>query len=512
LTLLAAGLRFWRLASVPLGLHGDEAWTGLDARRAVVDGWIGPYLLSALGQPIGPVYWTGLLFAFLPDTTWVLRGSMAFFGVLTIPLSYATFRVMFGRGVAGLAALLLCVMMWHLHLSRTAFMVQTWPFVEMAVLLALFAAIERRSLPLFAVAGVFAGFGVYTYNSYLVFLPVPLVAIVIAALPSLRDANRLGVWIIGLALFVASAVLAAAPMIEFAHDEHEIWTYHQDVVLVTEQEDWKSASWLERGETILERAWEWKRGLTWGDREDLGDGLAAPGHPPVGIAVSVLAGLGLLSAIWRWRRPEYATLIAAYVCLPWGALLTVEDGLFRRTLGLAPFVAVLAAIPLAWAWQRYVADGSRRRAVRVLVAAAVIGLPLYTALKTTYDYFGPVQDTHAVRFTFPYQLDAASRHMATLPDGTIVYLYSDRWSFAYETRLFLAPRALGLDRSFEFRGGDPQAELDFSADRTKDSVFMLLGGYVTVADLVEEEHPGGVLTEQVRDGEVLFRAYAVPAE
>ena len=33
ITLLAAVLRIWHLGAVPLGLHGDEAWTGLDARR-----------------------------------------------------------------------------------------------------------------------------------------------------------------------------------------------------------------------------------------------------------------------------------------------------------------------------------------------------------------------------------------------------------------------------------------------------------------------------------------------
>ena len=132
ITVLAAVLRLWRLGTIPLGLHGDEAWTGLDAERVLDEGWIGPYLVSALGQPIGPVYWAAAVFAVLPDTTLVLRASMAFFGIATIPLSYVTFRLMFDRTVAVFAALLLAFMMWHLHLSRTAFMVQTAPFMELS--------------------------------------------------------------------------------------------------------------------------------------------------------------------------------------------------------------------------------------------------------------------------------------------------------------------------------------------------------------------------------------------
>src|SRR5256885_17026963 len=31
ITVLAAGLRVWHLGTVPLGLHGDAAWAGVDA-------------------------------------------------------------------------------------------------------------------------------------------------------------------------------------------------------------------------------------------------------------------------------------------------------------------------------------------------------------------------------------------------------------------------------------------------------------------------------------------------
>ena len=58
---VAAFLRVYRLAELPPGLHGDEALTGLDALRILDEGWIGPYVGSALGQPTGPLYFTAFL-------------------------------------------------------------------------------------------------------------------------------------------------------------------------------------------------------------------------------------------------------------------------------------------------------------------------------------------------------------------------------------------------------------------------------------------------------------------
>jgi 4-amino-4-deoxy-L-arabinose transferase-like glycosyltransferase len=507
LTVLAAGLRLWRLDVVPLGLHGDEAWTGIDAQRVLNEGWIGPYVLSALGQPIGPVYWTAAVFTVLPETTFVLRLSMAVFGIASIPLAYYTFRLMFDRVVGAFAAFLLAVMAWHLHLSRTAFMVQVQPFIELLVLLVLVLAIRRRRLVLFALAGLLAGAGVYVYNAYLLFLPVPLVAIAWTFARGVSDGNRLGFGIIALALFVAPAVLISVPMIQYAHDNTFDWRYHQKVVNVTEQDTWKDASLVGKAELITDRAWEWQRGLAWGDRYDLGDGLATSGHPPVEPLVYALAIIGLLVSIWNWKRTEYAVLLAAALLLPWGALLTVEDGLFRRTLGLAPFVAVFAAIPLAWLWRRAQRDHAR---FRYALMAGVLVIPALTAVKTTYDYFGPVQDTFAMKFVYPYEMDAASHYVDELPKGTLIYFYSSKWSYFYETRVFIAQKRYGLDRSAEF--GYPSEALVFTADRTQDVAFIFLDEYLRDFDTVASAYPDGIETVVERNGETLYRAYFLPAQ
>lgn len=505
ITVLAAVLRIWRLGTVPLGLHGDEAWTGLDARRVLSEGWIGVYVPSAVGQPAGPLYFTALLFKFMPQTTFTLRFSMALFGVATIPLIYAAVAVMFNRTVAAFSSLLLAVMMWHLHLSRTGFMVISWPFVEMAVLLALWHAMRLRSLTLFIVAGALTGLGVYTYNAYYLFLPLPFVALAWTYAP--RRTWRWRTLLHG-AAFVVAAVIVSVPMLVYIAGNYDDYRFHQKLVSITNSDQWKQADGAgEHAHLIWDRADELQGALLHGGRPDFGDGLATDGHPPLGRLIGTLAVIGLAVTVWNWRKPAHAVVLAGVGLMPWGALLTVGDGLFRRTLGITPFIALLAALPIAAAWEQALRWRGR---ARYGAAAIVLILPAYIGVTTTYQYFGPVQDDVGLRYNYPYQVDAASHYVAALPKGTFVYFLSGNWSFDYETRRFIAPDAHGVDRSREF--GDPSLDpsldaIDLRPDGASDVAFVLLDPYLEEISQIAERYPGGVLTEGSRGSEVTFRGY-----
>jgi 4-amino-4-deoxy-L-arabinose transferase-like glycosyltransferase len=510
ITLLAAAIRLWHLGSVPLGLHGDEALTGLDARRVLHEGWIGPYVISALGQPTGPLYFTAVLFKFMPQTTFTIRFSMALFGIATIPVAYGAFTIMFNRTVAAFAALLLCVMTWHLHLSRTGFMVSAWPFIEVAVLFALFVGLRRRSLALMAVAGLLAGLGIYSYNAYLLFLPVPVVPFLWLVVAPRAHLDRR--WLAaGFVLFGGAALFVAVPMIDYVFNHGDTYHFHQRQVSVTHSEAWKGAGAGGKADLLWDRAQEWERGIVQGGRPDLGDGLAAPGHPVLDVVTLVLALVGLAMTVIEVRRAEYATVLAACAILPFGAILTIEDGLFRRTMGLTPFVAVLAALPLAWSWEQALRLSDRRRYV---LAASIAALLTFTVVHNVYDYFGPVQRSGTIAFVYPFEEDDASHYIAGLPEGTLVYFYSDRWSVHYETRRFIAPEASGIDRSREFRNFpfvDDGSPLNFDADRSQDVAFVFLGDYLGDFNEVSARYPGGVAAEQKHGSETTYRGYFLPA-
>jgi 4-amino-4-deoxy-L-arabinose transferase-like glycosyltransferase len=506
---VAAVLRLWQLDSVPLGLHNDEAWTGLNAREVLRDGWIGPYLYpSGLGQPAGPAYFTALLFTVLPQTTFTLRLSMALFGIATVALTYAAGRALFDCTTALFAAALLAVMPWHLHLSRTGLMVQSWPCIEMVILWAVFRARARPSVWAFAGVGLLIGLGIYTYNAYPLFVPVAAVPFLYdrAAAPD-RAARRR--WLVRVVVVSVTAAWAAALMVDYAARHEEYFWHHRDVS-VFHTESWRAASWPARARILVARGGEWAQGVFLGGRPDQGDGLGGPNQPLLDPLTGTAAVVGLAMAARGWRRPACGVLLAAAVVLPFGALLTTNDGLYRRTFGLAPFAALLAALPLAWLWQR---ARTWRGAWRALVAGAIVLGLIAVAARNTHAYFGPLQRTQEMLSVYPYQIDAAARLVARLPRETIVYLYSDRWGARFETVRWLAPTTDMLDRSREFRAGvAADAPVDFSADGRRPTAFLLLGNYLGFVTALQTRYPNAVVSEAQRDGEVLYRLVDVRAE
>ena len=272
-------------------------------------------------------------------------------------------------------------------------------------------------------------------------MPVPFVAI---SWMAFRQGNRarLQEFAVMALAFSAATLLFALPMARYVNDNTEYWRGHQKTVNLTSSDKWDNADGFSAKADILwRRAREWNHGLIYGDRPDLGDGLATKNHPVVDPIVYVLALAGLVVAFWNFRRAEHVVLIACVAILPFGALLTINDGLFRRTLGLAPFVAVLAALPLAWLWEKATLF---RKQETYIIYAAVLLVPLFTGARAVDQYFGPVQDNAQMRYVYPRQLDAASHYMDDLPRDTVVYFYSSRWSFNYETRRFLAPMTFGV--------------------------------------------------------------------
>ncbi len=505
---LAALLRVVALDTVPAGLHGDEAVTGLDGRRARAEGWLGPYLYpSALGQPAGPVYVTAAVFALGGESTFTLRLSMALVGVATVGMTWLAARALFGPAVALLAAALLAVQPWHLHLSRTAFMLNAWPCVAMAALWLIFRARAAPHWARWLGAGAVVGLGIYTYNAYVLTVPVlavPFLADWFAPPPgrTRRDALRA-------ALLAGGAALAVAlPMLEYARTHEEYFWHHEEVGLLHDPA-WQAADTGARARRLAARAAEWGGGLVLGGRPDDGDGLGERGFPLLDPATSLAALAGVVMALRRWREPAHAVLLAALLLLPFGALLTIGDGLYRRSFALAPVAAILAALPLAALWQAARRRGRRPARIATL---ALGGFVLLVGARTAYAYFGPLQATEQMAYVFPVEVDAAARAVAALPPETIVYWYSERWPATYETRQWYAPDAEVVERAPEFGAApadDGTPSLVAASDRP--SAFVLLGRYRALAPALAARHPGAEIREERRDGRTLFTLVRVPA-
>lgn len=162
----AAFLRFHELSTIPAGLHGDEAITGLEGQRILDEGWIGPYSPLALGQPTGPLYLTAASVWLFGNTIFAVRAVPAFLGLLTVLAIYFLVRRHLGPSTAVIAAAMLAVMGWHIHFTRIGFPVAAWPLIVVLSVAALLEAMRTSDWRWWAAAGGITALGAYVYNAH----------------------------------------------------------------------------------------------------------------------------------------------------------------------------------------------------------------------------------------------------------------------------------------------------------------------------------------------------------
>jgi hypothetical protein len=508
----AAAVRLWNIGNLPDGLHGDEAWTGLDARRIVDEGWIGPYVPSALGQPTGLLYFVAGLFLWLPDDITTIRFAIAVIGTLGIVFTYLVAREYEEPMFAACAAALLAGSLWHLHGSRVGMMFVSCSTFLMAGLWAQAVAMRRQTWLAAAAAGLVVGLGVYSYNAYPTALPLYAIPFLYAfsSVKTARERTRL---CLRTAVFALAALVAASPLIAYAARDPAFFFRHHKQVSVFSSPQWLSDDWAARTALLAERSRFWFEGLFVQGRFDSGDGYGVAGFPLVDPITGCLAGVGLVLAVARWRRPLSMLMIAAGPLLSLGAVLTAGPGAFRRTISLAPFIAMLAALPLAGLY-RAGAQWSERRRTKAPELAAVAVVAALVAMAVAHDlraYFGPVAKDRQLRWVFARELRRASEFLADIPKGTRVYFFSERWSCHYETRRYLAPGIDCVDRSRRFGGIHSRSGLvDFSAPRGKPALLLLMGEHMRQLETLRKRHPEAKAEIGEIDGARIFAALYLP--
>ena len=507
ITLLAAVVRIYRIESFPPGLHGDEAWTGLDARRVLDEGWIGPYVPSALGQPSGPLYWTAAVFKLLGDGLLQLRLSMALLGIATVPMTYWATRQMFDRRTALVAAVLIAFMGWHIMFSRTAFMVTAQPLLEVVFLGLLFSAYKQESYAFYAAAGAALGLGVYTYNAYPVFVGATgLFAVVLLVVERQRWqtlAPRLG-------LMFAVAFVVALPLISYIRDEKNDYMAHHRLISVLYKPEFEDEDLPGKARVLIERSVDWAKLMT---VEPKGDFTDATGTRTAIIDRLTLGLLLLGVGVCLKRRTPRAPGAA---CLPARHAGGGNRDAGRRSAtfarhgadrGNAGGAAPGQALGVGRAQQRRQAH---HRAGNGRLRAAGRRYRQRTHVLPTHRRLGGREV--GVRRTAGRGVEV-HRDVAGQALRLLLQL---RWGYDYETRRYLAPDLKGENRSTEFGKRvnadgeeEPPPLTDF--DARVPSVVVLLPAYLDVLDTVESEYPGGHKhVGRNRQGEVLFIAYTLP--
>lgn len=170
--IIAAFFRFYKLDTLPPGLHPDEAANGLDIIRMMDN-----HDFRVFYNTNGPrealfFYLQGIFVLLLGFTQLALRIAPAIIGVLTVWGLYLLSKEWLDKNTALLATFFLAVSSWHVQFSRNGFRAIMTPLILVFLFYFLTEAVREKKRIYFILTGAFFALGFYTYLAYIMILPI----------------------------------------------------------------------------------------------------------------------------------------------------------------------------------------------------------------------------------------------------------------------------------------------------------------------------------------------------
>lgn len=341
--ILAAGaavIRVVGLRDLPPGLFCDEAGlgynaysllhTGRDETGAVLPLYVWSFGVS-YKNPVF-IYSAMLPIGLLGLDEFSVRLTAALWGVLTVIGVGLLGRIVFGAAGGLLAALLLAVVPWHVHFSRIAFELITFPAVFVLAFAALAAGVRGRPRWLL-VAGPLFALCFYTYGPAKLFVPLFLLGALLVygrRLWALRSTT---------AMALVLMILTAMPVAVFDYVQRE-----------RSNQYFSRTTTLNQSQTLEENARrvadQYQRFFSRAFLFESGDPLtrhAVRGFGELYWAFLPLLALGVLWCLWPGRGEGKLFLwwLVLYPVAP--ALMNEAPSASRGFIGVAGFVMVAAA-------------------------------------------------------------------------------------------------------------------------------------------------------------------------
>src|SRR3989304_6777330 len=209
--LLASFLRLYKLGSVPPSLYWDEASLGYNAYSILTTGHDehGKFLpitnFAAFGdyKPPGYIYAAVPAIAAFGLNEFSIRFPSAFFGVLTVVITYLLTKKIFKREkIALFASFFLAISPWHIQFSRGAFEANVGLFFSsLGIYLFFKFAKDNKIYLLFSALSFIAA--IYAFTGQRLFFPLILLILAIQFKREIRENLRTVVFIgiVSLVLF-----------------------------------------------------------------------------------------------------------------------------------------------------------------------------------------------------------------------------------------------------------------------------------------------------------------------
>ena len=383
--LIGTFFRFYCPTTVPPGPSHDELRM-MQLGELIVDGE--RPLHWKISYSAEPLYMYFLAFAMKiwGFTPFAARLVTRFAGLLLVAVTHRFIRRLFGRPTAVLTSGVLAISWWPLFFSRVALRGLTLPLFFTAAVFCLWVGLDLgRRTPgnrvadirwgWLVIGGALFGLTWYTFTgARSTSLLLPILLLYLGAL-GILPRHRL--WRVA-AVVLGVAGLVVAPFV------YEVTVHPGTAETRLDQlggiiEALKSGNPLPfargvantLGVFVLTGDPNWRYNLS--------------GRPPFGLVLGLLAALGFMVSLFRWRQPRFFLLVVWTLLGLAPAMLTPEAPSFVRGIGALPAIGVFPGVGAAALWEWSLSGiGRRLRRLAILFVILLLG---FHGLDVFRDYF-----------------------------------------------------------------------------------------------------------------------------
>lgn len=415
---VATFLRFFRLGSLPPGLHPDEAANGLDVismfdshKFAAIYDTNGPREALFLYLQSIPV-WVGKItgWAFLNFTPLSLRVAPAIIGVATVFGIYLLGKGLFNKNVGIFAAAALAVSAWHIQFSRNGFRAIMAPLALIFFFYFFIRAYKNGQTKDYVGAGITLALGFYTYLSFRM-TPLVIFALLGYIAVTNKDFYKKNLKKIG--ILIAVFFIIMAPMIvHFIHVPADIAGRSSTSIFNSDTNGGSPVKALTDNVVKTAEMFNFK-----GDQNFRHN---VNGEPMLDIFVGVLMWFGVVISLIRFKKIEYFLLIMWFGALSLPELLTSEGIPHAlRIVGVIPVVFLWAAIGLDWMLEKI----KLKQSMYVGMAAILI----VSGAAGFYKYFVQFPSFSESREAYAENMVQMARDINKQPKGTKIILIASEY-------------------------------------------------------------------------------------
>src|SRR5581483_11957720 len=375
---------FYQLDAVPAEMTSDHAEKILDTYD-ILHGKYSIFFERNTGREPLQFYMNALVvvLGIAPLDMLALKTVGALAGVLTIPGVFFLAREMFDDDVGLLAAFFFAVSIFPVGIARIGLRYPLSPLFVAWTLFFLLRGLREQRRNDFLLAGLMLGLGL---NGYSPFRVVVLLVLVWLALWLVLRLNvelwKLPRYVANAAIMFGAALLVFVPLLRYISEHPENFFYRMATRLTSLEEPVKgdpiqiffNNNWRALGMFNLRGDVVWVNSI--------------PNVPSVDFVIGACFLIGVLYGAYRLiRYREYPFLLifsAIFILLLPSTLALAfpeENPSVVRAGGVAPFVMIVAALPIAMWWRQFARLGSGFLGgvlvYGVLVLAAVINFNLY---------------------------------------------------------------------------------------------------------------------------------------